>query len=98
MSDNPITVGSTVSCPHGFKITLTGSSRLTIDGKDVITATTVATAAIACTAQSKCTVIKKSTSSILLTVDNAAVVLGSGLETNIGAATVVITPELLSTD
>lgn len=98
MSDQPIRDSSVVTCPHLFTIKLTGNSLLTIANGAVVTTTSLETAVFSCTNQSKCTKIGSSQSSSLLHVGGVAVVLGTGLKTNIGTTTVLTTPEILDTE
>lgn len=98
MADKPITETSVIQCVHTFPIKLTGNSLLKIAGSAVVTANELSAATISCTNQTKCTKIASSKTSNLLKVNGAAVVLGTGLKTDKGDATVTIQPVLVTTE
>lgn len=98
MPKQVLTTGSTVTCPHQLAITFTSSAALHVGSKSVVRSSDIANAVLACTADTKCTKIDQSSSSEIVRSDGEAVVLASGLATNIGPCTVVAGHDLLQTD
>jgi len=87
MADSVLTTAAVVTCPHNFPIAFAPTGVLKVGGAAVVRTSDLTTAVLSCTNQSKCTTVMTSSPSTALK-DGDAVVLATGLKTDIGSVQV----------